>query len=178
MAKSEVLKPFILSWEGGFANVPGDRGGATNMGVTIATYRSVFGEERTVDDLKSLTDIEWLHIFNTLYWNQWKADQIKSQAIANLLVDWVWTSGKYGIRIPQSVLCVDIDGVVGNKTLAAINEYPDQKRLFEKLWKARADFFERIGVGTQKKFLKGWLNRNNGIRYDSLVCNGGKIIKL
>ena len=177
MAKSEVLKPFILSWEGGFANVPGDRGGATNMGVTIATYRSVFGEERTVDDLKSLTDIQWLHIFNTLYWNKWKADQIKSQAIANLLVDWVWASGNYGIKIPQRVLGVSIDGIVGPKTLAAINGYPNQNELFEKLWHEREDFFKRIATGAQKKFLRGWLNRLNGIRYECLVCNGNKVVR-
>lgn len=177
MAKSEILKPFILSWEGGFANIPGDRGGATNKGVTIATYRSVFGKERTVEDLKTITDIEWLHIFNTLFWNKWKADQIESQAIANLLVDWVWASGKYGIRIPQSILGVSIDGIVGPKTLAAVNSYPNQKELFAKLWHAREDFFKRIATGAQKKFLKGWLNRLNGIRYESLLCNGGKVIK-
>ena len=178
MASSEILKPFILSWEGGFANVPGDRGGATNKGITLATYRSVFGKERTVEDLKTITDVEWLHIFNTFYWNKWKADRIKTQAIANLLVDWVWTSGNYGIKIPQRVLEVDIDGIVGNKTLEAVNNYPDQKELFKILWHEREDFFKRIATGVQKKFLKGWLNRLDGIRYDSLLCNGGRIIKL
>ena len=147
------------------------------MGVTIATYRSVFGEERTVDDLKSLTDIQWLHIFNTLYWTKWKADQIKSQAIANLLVDWVWASGNYGIKIPQRVLGVSIDGIVGPKTLAAINGYHNQKELFEALWHEREDFFKRIATGAQKKFLRGWLNRLNGIRYECLVCNGNKVVR-
>ena len=177
MAKSEILKPFILSWEGGFANIPGDRGGATNKGVTIATYRSVFGKERTVDDLKSITDGEWLHIFNMLFWNRWKADQIQSQAIANLLVDWVWSSGNYGIKIPQRVLGVGIDGIVGPKTIAAINGYPNQNELFEKLWHEREDFFKRIATGAQKKFLRGWLNRLNGIRYECLVCNGNKVVR-
>ena len=40
MAKIETLWPFILSWEGGFANVPGDRGGATKYGVTISTWKA------------------------------------------------------------------------------------------------------------------------------------------
>ena len=96
---------------------------------------------------------------------------------ANLLVDWMWTSGNYGIKIPQRVLGVAIDGIVGRKTLAAINDYPDQKELFAKLWHEREDFFKRIAVGSQKKFLKGWLNRLNGIRYECLVCNGGKVLK-
>ena len=177
MAKSEILKPFILSWEGGFANIPGDRGGATNKGVTIATYRSIFGKERTIEDLRTITDIEWLHIFNTLFWNRWKADDVSDQSIANLLVDWVWASGNYGVKIPQRVLGVSIDGIVGPKTLAAVNSYPDQRELFGKLWHEREEFFKRIGIGTQKKFLKGWLNRLNGIRYGSLICNGGKVVR-
>lgn len=38
MADIKVLVPFILSWEGGFVNDPDDKGGATNKGVTIATW--------------------------------------------------------------------------------------------------------------------------------------------
>ena len=91
--------------------------------------------------------------------------------------DWVWTSGTYGIKLPQKVLGVKIDGLVGPKTIAAINGYSDQQELFVKLWKERKDFFERIGTGTQKKFLKGWLNRLNGIGYDKLVCNNGNVIQ-
>jgi lysozyme family protein len=35
----EKLKEFILSWEGGFVNDLRDSGGATNKGVTLATFR-------------------------------------------------------------------------------------------------------------------------------------------
>ena len=41
MAKVNLLLPFILRWEGGFVNDPMDKGGATNKGVTIATWRKV-----------------------------------------------------------------------------------------------------------------------------------------
>lgn len=176
MAKSEILKPFILSWEGGYVNDPYDKGGATNKGVTIATFRQVFGQNKTVTDLKNITDEQWMTIFKKYYWDRWKADQINSQSIANLLVDWVWASGNYGIKLPQKVLRVSIDGIVGPKTIAAINGYPNERELFVKLWKEREDFFKRIGVGTQRKFLRGWLNRLNGIKYGKLVCNGGKVV--
>jgi len=39
MADVKKLAPFILKWEGGFVNDPDDLGGATNMGVTMATYK-------------------------------------------------------------------------------------------------------------------------------------------
>lgn len=174
MAKAEILKPFILNWEGGFANVPGDRGGATNKGVTLATFRSVYGQGRTVTDLKRMTNKQWMHIFREYFWDKWKADNIQSQAIANLLVDWLWTSGSYGVKLPQKILGVKIDGIVGPKTLAAINNYPDQQLLFNELWHEREAYFNRIGKGTQAKFLKGWLNRLNGIQWDGLVYGGTK----
>ena len=176
MANIEILKPFIRSWEGGFCNIPGDRGGATNKGVTIATFRSVFGKDKTVDDLKRMTEAQWTFIFRRYYWDKWQADNINSQSIANLLVDWYWTSGSYGIKIPQYMLGVGVDGIVGPKTLAAINGYPNEKELFNDLWRNRYGFFERIGVKTQKKFLAGWLRRLDGIKYGKLICNGGKVI--
>ena len=176
MAKAEILKPFIRSWEGNFSNVSGDRGKETMWGVTIGTFRQVFGKDKTVADLKAITDEQWMTIFRKYYWDKWKADGINSQSIANLLVDWLWASGSYGVKIPQRVLGVSIDGIVGAKTIAAINGYKNERELFTMLWKEREAFFTRIAVGSQKKFLRGWLNRLNGIRYGKLVCNGGKVI--
>lgn len=97
MADVKKLAPFIQRWEGGFVDDPDDLGGATNMGVTIATYK-VYRKrkglsEPTVDDLKHLSNNEWIYILKSLYWDKWKADQIKSQSVANILVDWVWASG-------------------------------------------------------------------------------------
>ena len=177
MAKKEILKPFIRSWEGGYCNVAGDKGGATKWGVTLTTYRSVFGQKKTVDDLKRMTEAEWDDIYAKQYWRKWMGDAIETQAIANLLVDWYWNSGLYGIKLPQKVLGVKIDGLVGQKTIAAINTYPDQQELFRKLWLERKAYFERIGRGTQAKFLKGWLNRLNGIGWDKLVLSNKKTVK-
>ena len=177
MAKKEILKPFTLSWEGGYVNHPNDKGGATNKGITIGTFRSVYGLGKSVNDLKNMTDYQWTYIFDRLYWNKWKADQIENQAIANLLVDWVWGSGVWGIKYPQQVLCVVDDGIVGPKTLAALNG-SDASTLFAKLWKRRKEHFESCAKKPgQSVFLKGWLNRLNGIKYDRLVCNGCKVIK-
>lgn len=177
MAKKEILKPFIRSWEGGYCCVPGDAGGHTMWGITLSTFRSVYGSQMGVAYLKAMTEEQWDYIYTRLYWNRWRADQIKSQAIANLLVDWYWHSGAYGIKLPQKILGVQIDGLVGPKTIAAINDYPNQYELFRKLWHEREDYFKRLASKpTQKKFLQGWLNRLNGIRWHSLVLNNNKEI--
>lgn len=103
------------------------------------------------------------------YWDKWKADQIQNQSIANLLVDWLWGSGAWGIKFPQRILEVADDGIVGTKTLAAINNYPDQSKLFKKLWLRRKQHFEDIVKAdpTQGVFLKGWLNRLNDFKFES-----------
>ena len=177
MAQAEILKPFILSWEGGFANDPYDRGGATNKGVTIGTFRSVYGQGKSVQDLKRLTDEQWMHIYKTLFWNRWKADEIQNQSVANILVDWVWASGAYGVRNVQQLLGVKVDGIVGPKTLAAVNGYPaGQRALFDAIKVARVTFINKIAVGTQARYKKGWTRRLNGIRWGSLVFNNGKTV--
>ena len=107
MADVRKLAPFILKWEGGFVNDPDDLGGATNMGVTIGTWKSC-GYDKDgdgdidVDDLHLLTREDVVNrVLKPHYWDRWKADEIKSQSVANILVDWVWASGAHGIKIPQ-----------------------------------------------------------------------------
>lgn len=171
MAKIELLVPRILKWEGGFVNHPNDKGGATNKGITIGTfthYRKQKGlPAPSVDDLKNISNEEWMAILKTLYWDKWQADSINNQAIANLLVDWVWASGAWGIKYPQQVLGVAADGIVGKQTLAAVNNYPDQEELFQKFWDRRKQHFESIVQrdASQSVFLKGWMNRLNDYKY-------------
>lgn len=159
--------PFILRWEGGFSDHPADRGGATNRGVTLATFQQFYGADRTADDLRGMTDAQWLHIFREGYWNRWQADRIASQSLANLLVDWVWASGTHGITRPQKILGVEADGIVGEQTLAALAAR-DPEPLFHQLKAARIAFVEGIvrENPSQKAFLRGWKNRINAIEWE------------
>ena len=207
MANVEKLVPFILKWESGttdkkltgeqlfekarktgFANDKDDNGGATMCGVTYNTYKAYCKKKGypvpTVERLKNISYKDWLAILKTMYWNRWKADQIQSQSIANLLVDWVWASGIHGIKKPQALLGVKADGIVGNKTLSAVN-FADPDQLFEAIFKERVKFINGIvsrsvvayekKIGrkatekellkyTQKRFLSGWMNRLNDIK--------------
>lgn len=190
MANVDILLPFILKFEGGFVNDPADSGGATNKGVTIATWRQC-GYDKDgdgdidVQDLKLITNQDVRNrVLKPHYWDRWKADQIKSQRVANILVDWVWGSGANGIKIPQRLLGVAVDGIVGAKTLAAVNA-SDPDVLFDRIYQAREKFLHDITnqsiasyekkikrkatnaelmKHTKKRFIKGWLNRLAAIK--------------
>lgn len=176
MAKCEVLKPFIRSWEGGFSCHKNDRGGATKWGVTIGTFMMVYGKRMTVEDLKKMSEEQWMHIFKTYFWNKWRADEIESQAVANILVDWIWLSGPKTIQYVQKILGVAVDGVVGPKTIAAVNSF-GAKKLFEAVKIMRRAYINSISKGSQKVFQGGWTRRLEAINYDRLVCNDGKVLK-
>ncbi len=181
MAKIELLAPFILSFEGGFVNDPADPGGATNRGVTLATWKST-GYDKDGDgdidvaDLKLITAEDAVRrVMKPHYWDRWQADRIRSQSIANIVVDWVWASGRPGITEVQKILGVKADGIAGAKTLEALNGH-DPRSLFERIKQARILFIEglvkrRPSLG---KFRKGWLRRLDSIRFGSLVHNGPK----
>ena len=66
MADSSILKPFILSFEGGYSNKKSDRGGATMKGVTLETFRKVYGANKTASDLKKITDEQWHRVKNII----------------------------------------------------------------------------------------------------------------
>lgn len=166
------LAPWILKWEGGFVNDPDDLGGATNKGVTLSTYMQYCRKKGypvpTVERLKNLSDREWTEILKTMYWDRWKADQIVDQSVANILVDWVWASGTHGIKRPQRILGVTVDGIVGNLTLAAVNAR-DAKELFFAIKSDRIKFIDEICKArpANEKFRRGWLNRINGLNFES-----------
>ena len=176
MADVKILAPFILKWEGGFVNHSNDPGGATNKGVTIAVWKAQ-GYDKDGDgdidvaDLKLITVEDAAKILKSNYWNRWFADQIQSQAVANTLVDWVWGSGAWGIKIPQRILGLKEDGIVGYITLNAINKVikEDKEGFLKKLYDARYKFLKDITIKNPKLsvFLKGWNNRMNDlVRYN------------
>lgn len=168
MADIKKLRPFILRWEGGFVNDPLDRGGATNKGVTLNTFKHFFGADKTVYDLMNITDEQWLAILRECFWKPWKADQIKNQSIANICVDFAWASGTItAIRKVQKVLDLDADGKVGPKTLAMLN-HREAEKVFDTIKKERLRFVDAICQAntSQVRFLRGWQNRINAFKYE------------
>ena len=101
-----------------------------------------------------------LKVLKPHYWDRWKADDIRNQSVANILVDWLYNSGSQGIKIPQRLLSVADDGIVGPETLGAVNA-ADQKKFFDSVLSAREAYYRDLVIRkpSQRKFLKGWMNR-------------------
>ena len=159
---------FIQKWEGGFVDNPIDKGGPTNKGITLSTFtRYCLDKNRPlpkVEDLKNISDRDWKAIFLHNYWNKWQGNLIEDDDVCTMLVDWVWHSGRWGIIIPQRLLGVKQDGIVGVKTLDAVNSQ-DQEYFLETLREVRIEFCRDIVRRSprQEIFLKGWINRINDI---------------
>lgn len=177
MADIKPLIQFISRWEGGFVNDPDDKGGPTNMGVTLKTWKKT-GYDKNNDgvideaDLQGITHQEMVGIvLRPHFWDRWKADYINNQSIANLVVDWMWHSGNRTIPIVQRILNVKPDGIVGKQTLNAINQYPDQKELFEMIKMNRINDIHRICQITPSnmKFKRGWMNRVGALRFAPII---------
>lgn len=187
MAQLEKIIPFLINWETGvkdneatnerlfhmakakgIVNDLADRGGATIVGVTIGTYmeycRRKGRPNPTEADLASLRYSDWLDLLKTMFWDRWQADNIIDQRVAQMLVDWVWTSGSYGITIPQRIIGVKVDCIVGPKTLTAVNAR-DPKEFFDTVKRERFAYVDRIcrRRPANLRFRNGWLRRINSI---------------
>lgn len=162
MADFDTYAVLLRNLEGGFVDDPDDRGGATNCGVTLKTFRRHFGSSKDVTDLKNMSYQQWRHVMKTGYWDVMKADLVTNQSLAEIMTDWCINSGTAVIRKIQTVAGVKPDGLVGPKTLAALNA-ADQKKMHERIWQARRHHYEKIVADDPKqaKFMNGWMNRLN-----------------
>lgn len=173
MANVDLYAPILISLEGKLGhvtNIIGDNGSWTNSGVTITTYTEYCALKGlpvpTVDDLKKLDYATWLDILKVLFWDKIQGDKINNQSIANFLCDFEYNSGVWGIKTVQKILGLKEDGIVGNQTLAAINN-ANQQQLHDQLRMQRTLFVNNIAVKNplEEKFENGWHNRINSFTF-------------
>lgn len=166
MADFKKYAPKLLQLEGGFVNHPEDKGGITNCGITLETFRSFLGQDKTVKDLQSMSYGMWKEIIKAGYWDKVKGDEIENQSLAELIADWCVNSGLSAIRKVQEVLGCKPDGIVGPITLSLINT-SDAENLHERIWNARQQFYINIVKRNprQKVFMNGWMNRLNRFKF-------------
>lgn len=158
MASAYSIIPFIKFWEGGYVNNPADPGGETNKGITYETWKSYFGD--THSRFIAMSDADWMYIFKKGFWDEIKGDQIRSQKVADAIVNWFWGSGYYAIREVQNIVGAVPDGIMGAESIRLINKMnPDL--LFHEITVAESNFYRTIVEANPglNVFFKGWMNR-------------------
>lgn len=170
MARFRRCLDVIVHNEGGYSNHAADRGGATNIGVTQATYND--WRARSGQQARDVRDITWNEIeqiYHKGYWLASGCDRLSRLEIALIAFDAAVNHGpsrairflQRGAGLPAS----QVDGAFGPRTLAAI-ESADPAQLVQRALDARWDFFQSImrNDPSQEAFRNGWRNRVEHLR--------------
>ena len=95
------------------------------------------------------------------FWDKAKLDEVVSQQIANeIFIAGVNMGMKKAVTMAQRLVGVSQDGVVGPKTLMAINAFDDT--IFDEMYDIlEKDYYDQIVVNNPSKkiYAKGWRNR-------------------
>jgi lysozyme family protein len=164
----------ILEHEGGYVNHPDDPGGATNKGITIATFRSFIKRDGTIADLKALTTQQAVDVYKAQYWDAVRADGLPS-GVDYTVADFAVNSGpSRAAKYLQAALGVTQDGAIGPQTIAAA-QAADPKALIRKINADRLAFMKRIQGGKLwKTFGRGWQRRVDAVQSTSLALVDAK----
>ena len=171
MAIFDIAVENTIKKEGIFSNNPNDTGGKTKYGIT-ETILKEFGDSTPIEDL---TLEEAKKIYEFKYWKPLNLDKVNNQEIANQIFDFgvncgINTAGK-AVQTSLNLLNyytpnwldLIIDGIIGTKTLDAINSLtPNDIPYFLKILKAERYIVYKNAVlknSKNKAFIRGWINR-------------------
>jgi lysozyme family protein len=163
--------PYIFEHEGGYNDIKGDSGGATNWGISLTFLKSA------KKDINGDGKIDWLDIKNLteeeaedIYWNNfWKPSyDIMPEKIGIKIFDIAVNAGHQRAHlILQKSLNdlgskIPVDGIMGQVTIKECAKY-DIGKVLEKIKANQIAFYTNIvkNKPSQQKFLKGWINRAN-----------------
>lgn len=142
----------LLGHEGGYSNHPDDPGGETNWGVTKVVARQ-HGYEGLMKDMPVGVAKA---VYRKSYWDAVQADNLPP-AIRYAVFDAAVNSGVgTSVRWLQQSVGATPDGVLGPKTLAAINEVNPDGLLRRMLAKRLTAMTSMSGWPS---FSKGWARR-------------------
>jgi len=146
----------IIRREGGDkeTNDPTDRGGRTKYGISEVHNPEAWADG-DVDYQEARSIYERKYIVGPRF------NRVKNDKLRELLIDYGVNSGpQLAIQKLQEILKVKTDGILGPKTLAAI-EAQEPRRLTNQLALARIKMMGRIAKKdpSQLKYINGWLDR-------------------
>jgi lysozyme family protein len=164
----DTAMKFVLQWEAGYSNHPADQGGETNRGITSAVYMA-YRSKRGLPgrSVRLISDLEVREIYRVQYWDA-VGTSLLPPKLALCHFDWAVNSGtNRAIKTLQRLVGVSADGTLGPLTkqaIAAATATHQEIWLCDRYNAIREAYYRRWGVGSQRVFLDGWLNRLNALR--------------
>jgi len=166
----DTCLPFTLREEGGYVDDPADPGGATNMGITLATYREWSDSpDLGPAQVQEMTRRTARAIYRSSYWNPLRADALPvgvDLSVFDMGVNaGIWRSA----RLLQRAIGFagdEIDGCIGPETLGTAAKCVP-RTLVNDLADRQADFYKSLD--DFNTFGAGWLNRTQARRAAALA---------
>jgi lysozyme family protein len=135
MAKFNIAFQKMLSHEGVYSNDPDDLGRETYKGIARASHSNWPGWP-IIDKCKGNPGFSGMldkdvtlqqevnHFYWTNFWFPLNADRIQNQAMADSIFDFAVNTGiQTSIRLVQTIVEANVDGILGNETLNKLNAF-------------------------------------------------------
>jgi len=161
LERFKICLPLILADEGGYVDDPRDPGGATKLGVTLATaraYRLDMDHDGDVDkaDVKALTPEAVAPVYHRGYWLASSAD-ICPSGLDYAVFDCAVNQGVgRAVRWLQEVAGVRVDGIIGPMSIRAIQNVARPLALAHFMDLRRSHY---RSLSTFDRFGRGWMAR-------------------
>ena len=153
----------VLDVEGGWSDVPADRGGRTMRGITEAVFleASIRGIVPHGTAQRDLTADQARAIYHELYWKAARCDDFPLPLDLLLFDGYVNHRPHTAVKLMQQALRVEDDGIVGSATLTAAQQNRRPSLIVARYIVAREDFYENLVQtdASQATFIRGWKNR-------------------
>ena len=165
--KFDKAMEFTSKAEGGFTN---DSGGKTNFGITQQTLDQY--QEKMGRKMVSVNDINPEYakkIAKDMFFDRVGLD-ILPEKVAIAVFDYGFNSGpSRAIKDLQRVVGTKPDGIIGRKTVSAIDGYiarNGEEQLISKIMGSRRNNYSRLVKSSPQKYgqyAQGWENRVSGL---------------
>lgn len=175
MANFKISYDKTSIFEGGYSNHNDDKGGETYAGIARNFHPSwrgwsiVDNYKKSQHSVKKLNEVlkgnvqlqEMVEAFYMQnFWDAIMGDKIMNQLIADNIYDFAVNSGvNRAVRYAQRIAGASDDGVMGPKTVKAINQ--NIEGFVTKYKASRLAFINKVIANneSQEVFRKGWTNR-------------------
>ncbi|EHO8283291.1 hypothetical protein KMY35_003880, partial [Escherichia coli] len=149
------ISSVILRHEGGYVNDPNDRGGETNMGITIATWRAYapidLGIEATSSTLRNMTKEQAEIIYYNHYWEPKGFCKLENTKVALMVYDWTITSGR-AVKQIRKMLHDEynnrliVNNIMDDDMIHCINAVENQEQLLSRIAEIRKDYYRSLTI--------------------------------